>query len=89
MWRGSRAVGVGSASDRKGTVIVVAQFQPPGNITNPGFYERNVLPAGSKVTDQPEEEAAGKKTAGGSVAPIPGPTFTKQSHPYPDQRKKR
>lgn len=72
VWRGSRAVGVGSASDRKGTVIVVAQFQPPGNITNPGFYERNVLPVGSKVTNQPEEEAAGKKTAGGSVAPIPG-----------------
>ncbi|MGH0176932.1 UNVERIFIED_CONTAM: hypothetical protein FKN15_073962 [Acipenser sinensis] len=89
VWRGSRTVGVGSASDRKGTIIIVAQFQPPGNITNPGFYERNVLPAGSKVTDQPKEEAAGKKPAGGSVAPIPGPTFTKQSHPYPDQRKKR
>ncbi|MGH0158475.1 UNVERIFIED_CONTAM: hypothetical protein FKN15_058117, partial [Acipenser sinensis] len=71
VWRGSRTVGVGSASDRKGTIIIVAQFQPPGNITNPGFYERNVLPAGSKVTNQPEEEAAGKKTAGGSVAPIP------------------
>ncbi|XP_041098587.1 uncharacterized protein LOC121309627 [Polyodon spathula] len=71
VWRGSRTVGVGSASDGKGTVIVVAQFQPPGNITNPGFYARNVLPAGSKVTDQPEEEAVGKKTVGGSVAPIP------------------
>ncbi|XP_029109052.1 GLI pathogenesis-related 2 isoform X2 [Scleropages formosus] len=56
VWRSSKEVGVGRANNGEGKVIIVAQFEPAGNITNPGFYVRNVLPKGSKVTDKPPEK---------------------------------
>ncbi|KAL0965121.1 hypothetical protein UPYG_G00277080 [Umbra pygmaea] len=53
VWRSSTKVGVGMATSGTGMVIVVAHFEPAGNITNPGYYAQNVLPKGSTVTDGP------------------------------------
>ncbi|XP_066569301.1 GLI pathogenesis-related 2 isoform X2 [Amia ocellicauda] len=76
VWRSSQEVGVGVAS-KGGTVIVVAQFEPAGNITNPGFYARNVLPPGSKVTEQPVVES--RSAGGNKVAPLPDSTLAQFS----------
>ncbi|XP_067868879.1 GLI pathogenesis-related 2 [Heterodontus francisci] len=78
IWRESKEIGVGLASDGKGLTVVVAQFNPAGNITNPGYFAKNVLPVGSKV-----KEGEGVSAHGGStttfgtpgtsrVAPVPG-----------------
>ncbi|KAG7476793.1 hypothetical protein MATL_G00086690 [Megalops atlanticus] len=53
VWCGSKEVGIGKANNGKGNIIIVAYFQPGGNITNHGYYARNVLPKGSKVKKQP------------------------------------
>lgn len=37
---------MGLATDGN-TVFVVGQYKPAGNIANPGFFQDNVLPAGS------------------------------------------
>nr|XP_015222030.1 PREDICTED: uncharacterized protein LOC102697771 [Lepisosteus oculatus] len=71
VWRSSQELGVGLANSGTGSVIVVAQFHPAGNITNPGYYSRNVLPKGSKVTDEPREEDSGEKGAGHPVVTLP------------------
>ncbi|XP_078082815.1 GLI pathogenesis-related 2 [Mustelus asterias] len=60
VWRESKEIGVGLASDGKGLTIVVAQFDPAGNITNPGYFAKNVLPVGSKVKEGEDEPAQGK-----------------------------
>ncbi|GCB69396.1 GLI pathogenesis-related 2 [Scyliorhinus torazame] len=75
VWRESKEVGVGLASDGKGLTIVVAQFDPAGNITNPGYFAKNVLPAGSKVKEGEggsAQEESGKIPATSRVAPLPG-----------------
>uniref|UniRef100_A0A8C1J0L5 Golgi-associated plant pathogenesis-related protein 1 n=1 Tax=Cyprinus carpio TaxID=7962 RepID=A0A8C1J0L5_CYPCA len=41
-----KQVGVGLASDGKGKFITVAFYKPSGNITNPGYFQDNVKPAG-------------------------------------------
>ncbi|KAJ8286470.1 hypothetical protein GJAV_G00039590 [Gymnothorax javanicus] len=46
VWKSSEEVGVGLATDGN-TVFVVGQYSPAGNITNQGYFESNVLPAGS------------------------------------------
>lgn len=46
IWRSTDQVGVGLASDGKGKFITVAFYKPPGNITNPGYFQDNVKPAG-------------------------------------------
>ncbi|XP_072570796.1 uncharacterized protein [Paramormyrops kingsleyae] len=50
VWKDSQEMGIGMATDGKGKVFVVAQYRPAGNITNAGYYERNVLPPQSKGT---------------------------------------
>ncbi|XP_060743217.1 Golgi-associated plant pathogenesis-related protein 1 [Tachysurus vachellii] len=45
VWKSSKEVGVGLATDGK-TVFVVGQYEPAGNISNPGYFKDNVLPAG-------------------------------------------
>ncbi|KAL2100078.1 hypothetical protein ACEWY4_004472 [Coilia grayii] len=57
VWRGSEELGVGLATDGN-TVIVVGQYLPAGNITNPGYFEKNVLPAGSSVKAHADAGAA-------------------------------
>ena len=48
VWKGSEELGVGLATDGK-TTFVVGQYLPAGNISNPGYFEKNVLAAGSSV----------------------------------------
>ncbi|XP_030579666.1 Golgi-associated plant pathogenesis-related protein 1-like [Archocentrus centrarchus] len=43
VWKASTELGVGIATDGN-TVFVVGQYRPGGNITNAGYYEKNVLP---------------------------------------------
>uniref|UniRef100_A0A3Q2PD46 SCP domain-containing protein n=1 Tax=Fundulus heteroclitus TaxID=8078 RepID=A0A3Q2PD46_FUNHE len=40
--------GVGLATDGR-TVFVVGQYREAGNVTNPGYYEKNVLPKGNTL----------------------------------------
>ncbi|KAM8934540.1 Golgi-associated plant pathogenesis-related protein 1 isoform 3-T3 [Pelodytes ibericus] len=71
VWKTSKEVGVGLASSGKGMFIVVAQYNPSGNITNPGFYTRNVLPRGSKVTDDDDEDGFVKDPSVNGIVSIP------------------
>uniref|UniRef100_A0A671Q496 SCP domain-containing protein n=1 Tax=Sinocyclocheilus anshuiensis TaxID=1608454 RepID=A0A671Q496_9TELE len=48
VWKDTKEVGVGLATDGN-TTFVVGQYLPAGNITNAGYFEENVLPAGAKV----------------------------------------
>ena len=43
MWKDTTHVGVGIASGKYGT-FVVANYAPAGNITNLGYFEKNVVP---------------------------------------------
>uniref|UniRef100_A0A8B9KCZ1 SCP domain-containing protein n=1 Tax=Astyanax mexicanus TaxID=7994 RepID=A0A8B9KCZ1_ASTMX len=43
VWKDTKELGYGVATDGK-TVFVVGQYLPPGNFTNPGAFEKNVLP---------------------------------------------
>ncbi|XP_041855504.1 cell wall protein PRY3-like [Melanotaenia boesemani] len=43
VWKDSKELGVGMATDGK-KVIVVGQYRPAGNIANPGHYEKNISP---------------------------------------------
>uniref|UniRef100_A0A8C2D7Z2 GLI pathogenesis-related 2 n=1 Tax=Cyprinus carpio TaxID=7962 RepID=A0A8C2D7Z2_CYPCA len=52
VWKDTNEVGVGLATDGN-TTFVVGQYLPPGNISNAGYFERNVLPAGSKADFKP------------------------------------
>ncbi|KAB5565417.1 hypothetical protein PHYPO_G00241230 [Pangasianodon hypophthalmus] len=45
VWKSTTEVGVGLATDGR-TVFVVGQYKPAGNISNPGYFKDNVLPAG-------------------------------------------
>lgn len=46
VWKSSTEVGVGKATDGKMT-FVVGRYSPPGNLSNPGYFQENVLPKGS------------------------------------------
>ncbi|MED6269469.1 hypothetical protein CHARACLAT_033424 [Characodon lateralis] len=46
VWKDTKELGVGLATDGN-TVIVVGQYRPPGNYTNKGQFENNVLPKGN------------------------------------------
>lgn len=48
VWKDTKEVGIGLATDGN-TVFVVGQYLPAGNITNAGYFEKNVLPPGSKL----------------------------------------
>ncbi|KAG7270410.1 hypothetical protein CRUP_009131 [Coryphaenoides rupestris] len=43
VWKASTEVGVGVATDGN-KVYVVGQYTPAGNISNPGYFQENVLP---------------------------------------------
>ncbi|XP_066524864.1 GLI pathogenesis-related 2 [Hoplias malabaricus] len=63
VWKETKEIGVGMATDGN-TVFVVGQYRPAGNITNAGYYEKNVLPAGHTTTTTaciPQETEQGKK----------------------------
>ncbi|KAM7175731.1 Golgi-associated plant pathogenesis-related protein 1 [Macrochelys suwanniensis] len=44
VWKNTKKMGVGKAAANDGSTFVVARYDPPGNVVNPGFYEENVLP---------------------------------------------
>ncbi|XP_017553191.1 uncharacterized protein glipr2 isoform X2 [Pygocentrus nattereri] len=46
VWKSSERAGVGIATDEKGLFITVVFYEPAGNITNPGYFQDNVTPAG-------------------------------------------
>uniref|UniRef100_A0A3B4F9C8 SCP domain-containing protein n=1 Tax=Pundamilia nyererei TaxID=303518 RepID=A0A3B4F9C8_9CICH len=62
VWKSSTELGVGIATDGN-TVFVVGQYRPAGNITNAGYYQKNVLPKGT----DPKSLAAGTAAKGGST----------------------
>ncbi|KAE8291620.1 Ectin [Larimichthys crocea] len=45
VWKDSTELGVGMATNGN-TVFVVGQYRPAGNISNEGYFEKNVLPLG-------------------------------------------
>ncbi|XP_053551403.1 Golgi-associated plant pathogenesis-related protein 1-like [Bombina bombina] len=45
VWKDSKQLGVGVATDGRGTFYVVGKYNPGGNMDSPGYFERNVLPA--------------------------------------------
>ncbi|MBN3276921.1 GAPR1 protein, partial [Polyodon spathula] len=47
VWRDSRELGIALATD-SGLAIAVARYDPGGNITNPGYFQKNVLPKGAR-----------------------------------------
>ncbi|KAK3558568.1 hypothetical protein QTP86_021016 [Hemibagrus guttatus] len=59
VWKATTELGVGLATDG-GTVFVVGQYKPAGNITNPGFFKDNVLPEGKNKNRT--EKSAGETT---------------------------
>ncbi|XP_076139737.1 GLI pathogenesis-related 2 [Alosa pseudoharengus] len=66
VWKGSEKLGVGLATDGK-TTFVVGQYLPAGNISNPGYFEKNVLPAGSSVGKHADAGAASGGNDRGSL----------------------
>ena len=50
VWKESTHVGIGIASGAKGT-FVVANYKPAGNVTNRGYFEKNVCPVERKRSD--------------------------------------
>ncbi|XP_067825624.1 GLI pathogenesis-related 2 [Heptranchias perlo] len=82
VWRDSREIGIGLASDGKGLTVVVAQFDPAGNITNPGYFAKNVLPVGSEV-----KESEGGSAQGGS-GKTPGKPGMTRVAPVTDKERK-
>ncbi|XP_075435364.1 Golgi-associated plant pathogenesis-related protein 1-like [Ascaphus truei] len=53
VWKASSEVGVGLATDGNGIFYVVGQYNPHGNITNPGSFQMNVLPLGTAPESDP------------------------------------
>ncbi|XP_048875517.1 LOW QUALITY PROTEIN: uncharacterized protein LOC125746025 [Brienomyrus brachyistius] len=82
VWKDSQEMGIGMATDGKGKVIMVARYRPAGNITNPGYYERNVLPPQSKGTSvkqastEPDKGVIRDRQGGGSGGDRKPPTLT-------------
>ncbi|KAK1787785.1 hypothetical protein P4O66_016266, partial [Electrophorus voltai] len=52
IWKDTKELGVGLATDGAMT-FVVGQYLPAGNISNAGYFEKNVLPPGSAVDTKP------------------------------------
>ncbi|XP_040899333.1 GLI pathogenesis-related 2, like [Toxotes jaculatrix] len=45
VWKSTKMLGVGKATALDGSSFVVARYFPPGNVTNQGHFDKNVLPA--------------------------------------------
>nr|DBA21336.1 TPA: hypothetical protein GDO54_017993 [Pyxicephalus adspersus] len=64
VWKDSKEVGYGVATDGKRLYFVIAQYSPAGNITNPGYFEKNVLPAGIEPTADSDASESRWQSAG-------------------------
>ncbi|XP_016130756.1 uncharacterized protein [Sinocyclocheilus grahami] len=87
VWKDTKEVGVGLATDGN-TTFVVGQYLPAGNISNAGYFERNVLPAGSKADfkSTPSGESAdrvGQALAALSIKSNQSPSSSHTSGPAP------
>ncbi|XP_039256215.1 Golgi-associated plant pathogenesis-related protein 1-like isoform X2 [Styela clava] len=45
VWKSSKEFGAGIAKASNGGLYAVGRYKPAGNVTNPGFFEENVLKA--------------------------------------------
>ncbi|XP_072528472.1 GLI pathogenesis-related 2 [Salminus brasiliensis] len=68
VWKDTKEVGYGVATDGA-TIFVVAQYLPAGNIANPGYFEKNVLPAGSPVDLKPTTSDPASGARGPNIQP--------------------
>ncbi|XP_076868031.1 GLI pathogenesis-related 2 [Brachyhypopomus gauderio] len=70
VWKDTRELGVGVATNGTMT-FVVGQYLPAGNISNPGYFEKNVLPSGSAADTKPTptRPVGGAGTASGNIQP--------------------
>ncbi|XP_050965402.1 uncharacterized protein glipr2 [Labeo rohita] len=84
VWKDTKEVGVGVATDGN-TTFVVGQYLPAGNISNAGYFERNVLPAGSKVDFKttPSADRVGQAFAALSIKSNQLPSSSHSSGPAP------
>uniref|UniRef100_A0A8C1D8N7 SCP domain-containing protein n=1 Tax=Cyprinus carpio carpio TaxID=630221 RepID=A0A8C1D8N7_CYPCA len=57
VWKDTNEVGVGLATDGN-TTFVVGQYLPAGNISNAGYFERNVLPAAPRKSQCPQSSSS-------------------------------
>uniref|UniRef100_A0A671QZT4 GLI pathogenesis-related 2 n=1 Tax=Sinocyclocheilus anshuiensis TaxID=1608454 RepID=A0A671QZT4_9TELE len=57
VWKDTKEVGVGLATDGN-TTFVVGQYLPAGNISNAGYFERNVLPAAPRKSQCPQSSSS-------------------------------
>lgn len=56
LWKDSRELGVGMATDGK-RAFVVGQYRPAGNMNMPGYFEKNVLPKVTGGRDIPDSSS--------------------------------
>ncbi|XP_016348830.1 uncharacterized protein LOC107693824 [Sinocyclocheilus anshuiensis] len=84
VWKDTKEVGVGLATDGN-TTFVVGQYLPAGNISNAGYFERNVLPAGSKADfkSTPSADRVGQALAALSIKSNQSPSSSHTSGPAP------
>ncbi|XP_026104089.1 uncharacterized protein LOC113075622 isoform X1 [Carassius auratus] len=82
VWKDTKEVGVGLATDGK-TTFVVGQYLPGGNISNAGYFERNVLPAGSKADfkSTPSADSVGQALSALSIMSNQLPSSSHSSGP--------
>lgn len=76
VWVGSQRMGIGKATDGEGMVIAVARYHPAGNISNAGYFEKNVLPKGTPpaggASRDPEPKKKENETASAGNSSVPG-----------------
>jgi len=63
VWKDTTHIGIGVARGNRGT-FVVANYEPAGNITNQGYFDRNVLPARKSMATKPGDKKSSSKDSG-------------------------
>ena len=53
MWRETKQLGLGIAQQGR-KYIVVGRYRPAGNMTNAGYFERNVAPLNGSGSSLPD-----------------------------------
>ncbi|KAI4890044.1 hypothetical protein NFI96_014715, partial [Prochilodus magdalenae] len=70
VWKATTEIGLGFATDGK-AVFVVGQYRTAGNITNAGYYEKNVLPLGSEYNAKSDSKPQPANAKSDSIKPQP------------------
>lgn len=67
VWVASVSMGLAASEDGK---FIIANYFPAGNIAMPGYFEKNVLPLGSKMVDRPKpHHHKGRRSSQDQAAP--------------------